>query len=180
MSHMEKSRVVWARANVASAQMRVIIEQANAAVDQRFERRQAIANRCLLDLQMLAQMLRSIRMEAAAETEDEGEIGSLDTPTILACHHGLAPLLEALRSFDPLASKFLAEHGAGLSLNDRAEITDFVIWAKAQEQRLSELRDERLSILEADLERAGKQDDEAGSDWDVTLADGLFDDNGAS
>lgn len=160
--------------------MHVIIEQANAGIDQRFERRQTIANRHLLDLQMLAQMLRSIRAEAAAEAEDEGQIGSLDTASILACHHGLTPLFKALKQFDPLASKFLAEHGAGLLPNDRAEITDFVGWAKAEEQRLSKLRDERLNILEADLERAGKEDDEASSDWDATLADGLFDDNGAS
>jgi hypothetical protein len=180
MSHIEKSRVVWARADVASAQIRVIIEQANVAVDQRFERRQALANRCLVDLQMLAQMLRSIRTEAAAEAEAEGDLGSLDTPSILACHHGLGPLFQSVKSFDPLVAKFLSEHGAGLSNTDRDEIKNFVKWANGLERKLDKLRDERLNVLESDLERAGQEDDEANSDWDVTLADGLSDDHGTS
>jgi hypothetical protein len=85
-----------------------------------------------------------------------------------------------VKSFDPLVAKFLSEHGAGLSNTDRDEIKNFVKWANGLERKLDKLRDERLNVLESDLERAGQEDDEANSDWDVTLADGLSDDHGTS
>jgi hypothetical protein len=159
--------------------MHVIIEQANSVIDQRFERRQAKANRVLVDLQLLAQLIRSMRMEADAE--DKGGLSVLDTPSILACHHGLQPLFRAVRSFAPRLSRFLSEHGPGLSAKDRDEIKDFISWVRAAERRLAKLRDERLNQLESDLDRLGQESrDEASVDWDVTIADGLDNEPSAS
>lgn len=166
MLPIEKVSDVWARANVARAQIDVIVQQADRIVQRRVERNQATVGRCLADLRMLAEVIREIPMDG--EIED-----SAPASFVLASYQAFQPVLEAVKIFEPLVERFLNEHGDLLSTADQKSIAGFIKWVESLQPRLHSLRMSHLDSLEAGLVRAGNEPvDDA---WDVTVADGLTD-----